>query len=224
MIERDLECAELSLASFMDRLSRLCKLYGIDFNMPAIELHVKRNTDYKYGKAHIPGISVKECDSFDGVELLLDVGIKCNNLTKPELAGAKYSGAVRQTYKHNEPVRFGYLSSIRKINKNNEEIDGILNSFIQDYFRKYKMREGQKEIISNILAQKSTIGLLPTSAGKSLCYQLASLLTPGITCVIDPIVALMNDQAQGLTEQYGIEGYSHGMLAVRLRMMKLAKY
>lgn len=58
---------------------------------------------------------------------------------------------------------------------------------------------GKGPIIWNALLQRSTVGLLPTSTGKSLWYQLVSLLTPGTT-----IVALMQDQVQGLAEQYGI--------------------
>jgi len=207
IIERDLQCAEVGLASFLDHVSRLLSLYGINYVAPKIELNIIRNDNYRYKAVNIDGINIKECEDFKNksFDLLLDVGIKCNINTKPSLNNAELAGAVRQSFCHNEPVKFGYLSKIREIHKDNMANDDLLNSFLQDYFRKYKMREGQKEIIVNILSQKSTIGLLPTSAGKSICYQLASIVTPGITFVVDPIIALMNDQVQGLSENFGID-------------------
>lgn len=59
-------------------------------------------------------------------------------------------------------------------------------------------REGQLEAIKNVLAGKSTMLILPTGAGKSLCYQLTALILPGITLVVSPLVALMIDQLRHL--------------------------
>lgn len=59
-------------------------------------------------------------------------------------------------------------------------------------------REGQLEAIKNVLAGKSTMLILPTGAGKSLCYQLSALILPGITLVVSPLVALMIDQLRQL--------------------------
>ena len=57
---------------------------------------------------------------------------------------------------------------------------------------------GQLPILNRALRNKSVIGLLPTGGGKSLTYQLAALLQPGITLVIDPLQSLMQDQYDGL--------------------------
>jgi len=206
VIERDLQCAELSLASFFDRLSRLSTLYGIDNDLPEVQLFVQRNPDYNFGGIEQLDVSAQECDTFAGLalDLILDVAIKCNRLTATDFNIETLVGSVRQTSSHNRPVRFGYRAQTRPIgwNSGTEE---VLNSFVQDFFRKYALRPGQGPILKNVLSQKSTIGLLPTSAGKSLCYQLAALLTPGTTLVVDPIVALMKDQVQSLTDQYGID-------------------
>jgi ATP-dependent DNA helicase Q4 len=59
-------------------------------------------------------------------------------------------------------------------------------------------REGQLEAIKNVLAGKSTMLILPTGAGKSLCYQLSALILPGITLVVSPLIALMIDQLRQL--------------------------
>jgi ATP-dependent DNA helicase RecQ len=206
VIERDLECTELALASFLDKVERVSKLYGIKCGVPRIELLVQRNPAYRYGDLSRLEIPVKECERVNGndVDLLLDVAIKCNSLTPSALEGAGNAGAVRQTYPHNHPVRFSYRATTRPVPVS-IETDNMLTSFVQDYFRKKSLRSGQGDILRNILAQKSTIGLLPTSAGKSLCYQLAALLAPGTTLVVDPLVALMKDQVQSLIEQYGID-------------------
>lgn len=59
-------------------------------------------------------------------------------------------------------------------------------------------RDGQLEAIKMVLLGKSTMLVLPTGAGKSLCYQLPALVLPGITLVVSPLVALMIDQLKQL--------------------------
>jgi len=59
-------------------------------------------------------------------------------------------------------------------------------------------RDGQVEAIKMVLAGKSGAVVLPTGAGKSLCYQLPALILPGITLVVSPLVALMTDQLRQL--------------------------
>ncbi len=79
-----------------------------------------------------------------------------------------------------------------------------LTFFLQNVFRKQDFRQGQGLAIWRTLRQEDTIVLLPTGGGKSIIYQLSGLLMPGITMVIDPIVALIEDQVEGL-RRYGIE-------------------
>ena len=73
-----------------------------------------------------------------------------------------------------------------------------LEYFLQYLFRKPYFWEGQYDGITRVLQGKDTLLLLPTGAGKSLVYQLASLLLPGRTVVIDPIISLMEDQIDNL--------------------------
>lgn len=80
--------------------------------------------------------------------------------------------------------------------KKPEEKD--LEYFLQYLFRKPSFWEGQYDGITRALQGKDALLLLPTGAGKSLVYQLASLLLPGRTVVIDPIIALMEDQVDNL--------------------------
>jgi len=64
-----------------------------------------------------------------------------------------------------------------------------------------KFRPGQREVIENILAHRHTLAVLPTGLGKSLCYQLAAQLLPGVTLVISPLIALMQDQVEALVDR-----------------------
>lgn len=79
-----------------------------------------------------------------------------------------------------------------------EESVNTLTYLLNLLFRKEKFRNGQLPILTRALRNLPVIGLLPTGSGKSLTYQLAALLQPGITIVIDPLISLMKDQYDGL--------------------------
>lgn len=79
-----------------------------------------------------------------------------------------------------------------------EENCSKLRYFLNLIFRKEDFRPGQLPILNRALQLKSVIGLLPTGGGKSLTYQLAAMLQPAVTLVVDPLKGLMKDQYDGL--------------------------
>ncbi len=62
-------------------------------------------------------------------------------------------------------------------------------------------REGQEAVVAAVLQGRDTLCVMPTGAGKSLCYQLPALLLPGVTLVVSPLIALMRDQVDSLTRR-----------------------
>lgn len=90
----------------------------------------------------------------------------------------------------------------------NEVTTSNLRYFLKLIFRKEDFRSGQLPILNRALRLKSVIGLLPTGGGKSLTYQLAAMLQPGVTLVVDPLKGLMKDQYDGLLKT-GIDCISY---------------
>src|SRR5690349_12468859 len=75
-----------------------------------------------------------------------------------------------------------------------------VRSLLRDTFGLSRLRPGQSAVIDRVLAGHSTLAVMPTGAGKSLCYQLPALLFDGRTVVVSPLIALMKDQCESLRE------------------------
>jgi len=75
---------------------------------------------------------------------------------------------------------------------------------LHNVFNLDKLRPGQAEVIRSVLEGNNTLAIMPTGAGKSLCYQLPALHLPGTTVVVSPLISLMKDQVDKL-EDAGLE-------------------
>lgn len=88
-----------------------------------------------------------------------------------------------------------YENSSKQDKRYNTPEETLKVLFGYDYFR-----PGQKSVIDSILTGRDAFAVMPTGAGKSLCYQIPAMLLPGITLVISPLISLMQDQIKALNE------------------------
>ena len=102
---------------------------------------------------------------------------------------------------HLDYREFGQFENSKWEETNPDRIES-LRYFLRSLFRKQDFKDGQLPILNRALLGKSVIGLLPTGGGKSLTYQLSTLMQPGVCMVIDPIISLMRDQVKGLRDHW----------------------
>ncbi len=100
---------------------------------------------------------------------------------------------------------------------------------LKKYFGYSEFREGQELLIDSILSGRDVLGIMPTGAGKSLCYQVPALLLPGITLIISPLISLMKDQVQALNQAgihaaYINSSLSESQISKALRLAAAGQY
>lgn len=102
-------------------------------------------------------------------------------------------------------------------------------SILKKYFGYTDFREGQDVLIDRILNGQDVLGIMPTGAGKSVCYQVPALLMSGVTIVISPLISLMKDQVQALNQAgihaaYINSSLSESQISKALRLAAAGQY
>ncbi len=214
VIERDVPCAKMAIDDMTEMYNHLCELKGTTERLPKINLTVISTEEFCDSKLHgdvIPRLTQENINS--DYDVCLDISmlvrskidarkIELKNDTYYVIRSSHYSQGVRTI---NSTRNIEYKPLVEKTSRGEyitiPDREKVLTYFLQNIFRKQHFREGQLPILSRALSNKTTIGLLPTGGGKSLTYQLAAMLQPGVTVIVDPLVSLMVDQYEGLVKQ-----------------------
>ena len=208
IIERDIPCGKIAIDDLLLQIKHLSILQnenGEELKLPNLEITIFNTIEFANAKLNADNnCQIFNANSdFRNYDLVIDISVLNYStfLNRPTQSLAQNTITIRSIH-HTEYTRtFNFHKFIKYENvPENKEDDRTenLNFFLQSFFRKTSFREGQIEILSKALQKRNPIALLPTGAGKSLTYQVASLLQAGLIIVIDPIKALMKDQNENL--------------------------
>lgn len=210
VIERDVPCAHLAIDNLKEVFSALATLENEGKKLPEIELKVYHTPEFAQanlneGREVFPLTQLEE--DREHYDLCIDVSILIRKglFTSPSRLNARSTVTLRSAFHKGDETPFlsGNPIRWRPLLQTDDrtpipEAEDSLTYFLRNIFRKKAFRAGQIPILHYALQHKTVIGLLPTGGGKSLTYQIAGLLQPGIVIVIDPLISLMQDQVDGL--------------------------
>lgn len=208
VIEDDTSVAKIAINDFVELYHHIVAMtqdYS-DMTLPLINIYGKREAKTQTTYDAIIDVSIDQlCNPAE----VVFSKYKANNDCYFIVRSSKSVYAERFLY---TTERIKYKPLVEKDTQGNyhniEDVCGHLRYFLNLIFRKEDFRPGQLPILSRALQLKSVIGLLPTGGGKSLTYQLAAILQPGVTLVVDPLRGLMKDQYDGLLKT-GIDCISY---------------
>ena len=86
---------------------------------------------------------------------------------------------------------------------------------LKEYFGHTAFRGGQEQAVNAILSGRDVLGVMPTGAGKSICYQVPALMLDGLTIVISPLISLMKDQVNSLWQAGVRAGFINSSLTAQ---------
>lgn len=198
VIEDNISVAQIALEDFWELYHNVIAITA-DYdhmNLPSISLYNQKTAEEAIKYDVIIDISVDKYCNPEEVNFSI---YKANNDC---YFVARSSKAIYEDRVLYTTERIEYKAFVEKDNQgkyiNIEKNCSKLRYFLNLIFQKEDFRTGQLPILSRALQLKSVIGLLPTGGGKSLTYQLAAMLQPAISLVVDPLKGLMKDQYDGL--------------------------
>lgn len=209
IVERDVPCGVLAVEDLNEAFEKISILDGTNEKLPKINLTIVSSNEFYSSPLH-RGHKVETTFPTRKFDLCIDISIllRDNVDALPLNVNANTAYCIRSCHyvKRSRLVcsadNIEYEPLVEKDERGAfhsiENRESALAYFMRNIFRKPGFRPGQLPIISHALADKTTIGLLPTGGGKSLTYQLSCMMQPGVTIVVDPLVSLMVDQVRGL--------------------------
>ncbi len=101
---------------------------------------------------------------------------------------------------HGQRMALLHLETMTQAVDSADSVDPRALEALNRYFGYDSFRPGQSGIVSAILAGRDVLGVMPTGAGKSICYQIPAAILPGVAIVISPLISLMRDQVDALND------------------------
>lgn len=198
VLEDDSNVAKVALEDFYELYHNIISItesYS-DKVLPSLSVDVRSTANVETQYDAVIDVSIRQYCNAREVEFSKYKALKdCYFMVRT--SSHLYTGGTLYTTE-----RIKYKPFVRKDNhghyENIEPHCSKLRYFLNLIFRKEDFRPGQLPILNRALQLKSVIGLLPTGGGKSLTYQLAAMLQPAATLVVDPLKGLMKDQYDGL--------------------------
>ena len=95
----------------------------------------------------------------------------------------------------------GLVSADQPLIGDEQKHTAIASQIAQQVFGYEQLRQGQADVLSQVLNQRDTLAVMPTGSGKSAVYQIAALRLPGTTIVVSPLIALQQDQVESIQQQ-----------------------
>lgn len=214
--EHDVPCAALAFEELREMFKHITQLSAeySDLKFPEVELTIVSTKEFARSSLHLNHrVLVGEYHSNAEYDMVIDFAMlrrngledidftdyKCKNKCYFNVRSAHHHRNDRQIYT-SDRILYKQIATQNNQGRYEDIEDNVkhLRYFLRMLFRKQDFRPGQIPILNRALQYKSVIGLLPTGGGKSLIYQIAAMLQPGVTLVIDPLRSLMKDQYDGL--------------------------
>lgn len=214
--EHDVPCAALAFEELREMFKHITQLSAeySDLKFPEVELTIVSTKEFAQSSLHLNHrVLVGEYHSNAEYDMVIDFAMlrrngledidftdyKCKNKCYFNVRSAHHHRNDRQIYT-SDRILYKQIATQNNQGRYEDIEDNVkhLRYFLRMLFRKQDFRPGQIPILNRALQYKSVIGLLPTGGGKSLTYQIAAMLQPGVTLVIDPLRSLMKDQYDGL--------------------------
>ena len=165
-----------------------------------------QTNDWKNGASSVPGAGSRSGGAAKGFP---SNGWKGDAATALPYADSAFQtdgegGAVidallaKAAFQHAEETSFAAPRDAGEVRK--ARVTGDIHAILKSVYGYSVFREGQEDVIGAILDGRDVLGVMPTGAGKSLCYQIPALAMEGCAIVISPLISLMKDQVNALTQ------------------------
>lgn len=212
VVERDTALVRLALVDLLRQLHALADIYGVEvpdsINVfvvgPGDEADMEEDEIPTHDCLHVTSCSLDEIAADGSLDLVIDVSV----LARPADRFTDWAVTQRMALL-GVPIMYLRTANYRQGERQwswcparavmpSLDANEAYQFFLQVVFRKRAFRPQQLDVIRRAMERKNLVGLLPTGSGKSVTFQLPTLLSPGAAIVIAPLRALIDDQADNL--------------------------